>query len=61
MEKIKACIRDSGDMTKIEVKDENELQKVAKKIDSPVIECDKDGYDAVIDGRNKTMYYVSKK
>ncbi|RLE54973.1 MAG: hypothetical protein DRJ40_09500 [Thermoprotei archaeon] len=57
--KIKGCLVNKEKFVVIEVNSENDLIKLAKKLNVPIIECDKENYTAVVDTRG--IIYIHKK
>ena len=59
--RIKACQTEGTEeqLLKIEVESDEDLEKLAAYLDVPIIECRK-GYDAVIDARDKILFYRKK-
>ncbi len=55
--RIRARIVEPKDLGKVEVESEEELEKIASDLDSPILLCERDGYIGVFDGRNKVLYY----
>jgi hypothetical protein len=61
--KIRACVRpeDMAKLTKIEVESEDDLRRVAEQYDVPILDCGRDGIEAVIDARTGVSYQLKKK
>jgi len=59
--RIKACPTEGTEeqLLKIEVESDEDLEKLAAYLDVPIIECRK-GYDAVIDARDKILFFRKK-
>jgi hypothetical protein len=60
--RIKACPTERAEeqLLKIEVESDEDLEKLAAHLDVPIIECSRKGYDAVIDARDKILFYRKK-
>jgi hypothetical protein len=56
--RIKACPTEKTEeqLLKIEVESNEDLEKLATYLATPIIEC-KRGYDGVIDARDKILFY----
>jgi len=60
--KIKACPtkETEAQLLKVEVESTRDLEKLAERLDVPIIEC-KEGRDMVIDTREKILFYKQRK
>lgn len=60
--RIRACVNpsDLAKFTLIEVQGQDELEKIAIRLDVPILDCDRDGFDLVLDPRDKLAYEVKK-
>jgi len=59
--RIKACPTEKAEdqLLKIEVESNDDLDKLADRLDSPIMAC-KRGHDAVVDARDKVIFFKKR-
>ena len=54
--KVRGCIVTKEGFAEIEIEREEDLIKIAKRYNLPIIECVKEGYEAVVDVGHKIIF-----
>ncbi len=54
--RVRGCLITKEGFAEVEVSSEKDLETIARRHDLPIIECDKEGYAAVIDVGRKLIY-----
>ena len=54
--KVRGCIVTKEGFAEIEIEREEDLKEIAKRYNLPIIECVKEGYEAVVDVGHKIIF-----